>query len=137
MNRVIIIGNVGTNPEVKTFENGGKIANFSVATTEHWKDKTSGEKKERTDWHNVQVSNLAMVGIVEKFVTKGMKVAIDGSIRYNSTGEGESKKFFTKIIAERIEFLNKPNTESSGHVAEEHTDETKFFIEEGTDDLPF
>jgi len=115
MNVVLIIGNVGKEPEVKTFENGGKLAQFTVATTEHWKDKTSGEKKERTEWHTVQVSAPAMVGIVEKFVTKGMKVAVNGSIRYTSSGEGESKKYYTKIQADKIEFLSKSVVESSGN----------------------
>jgi single-strand DNA-binding protein len=117
MNKIIIIGLVGKNPETRTFENGGKISTFTMATTEHWKTK-EGEKKERTEWHTVQVSAPGMVGLVEKYVSKGMKVAVEGLIRYTSSGEGESKKYYTKIQADRIEFLSKPNLESSGHEME-------------------
>lgn len=130
MNRTVLIGNVGKDPETRTFENGGKISTFTMATTEHWKTK-EGEKKERTEWHTVQASASGMVGLVEKYVTKGMKVAVEGSIRYTSSGEGDAKKYYTKIQADRIEFLSKPNLESSGHEAEP-------FLNEGDgSDLPF
>lgn len=79
VNKAIILGNVGKPPEVRTFQNGDKVANFSVATSEKWKDKQSGEQREATQWHNVVVFG-ALVSVVERFVQKGTKVYIEGRI---------------------------------------------------------
>lgn len=81
VNKVILLGNLGKDPEIKSFQNGGKIANFSIATGETWKDRTTGEKKERTDWHNVVVNGDGLVGVVERFLKKGSKVYIEGQLR--------------------------------------------------------
>lgn len=80
VNKVILIGNLGRDPEVRTFQNGGKVCNLRIATSETWKDKQSGEKKERTEWHQVAVMNDALVGICERFLKKGSKVYIEGQL---------------------------------------------------------
>jgi len=80
VNKVIIIGNLGRDPEIRTFQNGGKVCNLRIATSETWKDKASGERKERTEWHQVAVMNEALVGICERFLKKGSKVYIEGQL---------------------------------------------------------
>ena len=80
VNRVMLIGNVGKEPEIRTTQDGKRIANFSIATTETWKDKSSGEKKSKTEWHRVAVFNDGLVGVIERFVSKGTQLYIEGSL---------------------------------------------------------
>ncbi len=81
VNKVILIGNLGQDPEVKSFQNGGRIANLRIATSENWKDKNTGEKKERTEWHTVVLNSDGLVGVAERFLKKGSKVYIEGQLR--------------------------------------------------------
>jgi single-strand DNA-binding protein len=81
VNKVILIGNLGQDPEVKSFQNGGRIANLRIATSENWKDKNTGERKERTEWHSVVLQSDGLVGVAERFLRKGSKVYIEGSLR--------------------------------------------------------
>ncbi len=80
VNKVIIIGNLGRDPEVRTFQNGGKVCNLRIATSETWKDRTSGERKERTEWHTVAIFNEGLVRIAEQYLKKGSKVYIEGQL---------------------------------------------------------
>ena len=80
VNKVVLVGNLGKDPEIRTFPNGGRVANFSIATSENWKDKATGERKERTEWHRISVLNDALVGVVEKYVKKGSKLYIEGQL---------------------------------------------------------
>lgn len=80
LNRVQLIGNLGKDPEVRTFQNGGRVCNFSIATSEKWKDKATGETKERTEWHNIAVFADGLVGVIEKFLRKGSKVYVEGQL---------------------------------------------------------
>ena len=81
VNKVILIGNLGADPEVKSFQNGGRIANLRIATSENWKDKTTGEKKERTEWHTVVLNSDGLVGVAERYLKKGSKIYIEGQLR--------------------------------------------------------
>ncbi|WP_404480391.1 single-stranded DNA-binding protein [Novosphingobium sp. BL-52-GroH] len=81
VNKVIIVGNLGADPEVKSFQNGGRIANLRIATSETWKDKATGERKERTEWHSVVLQSDGLVGVAERFLRKGSKVYIEGQLR--------------------------------------------------------
>ena len=81
VNKVILIGNLGQDPEVKTFQNGGRIANLRIATSENWNDKNTGERKERTEWHTVVLQSDGLVGVAERYLRKGSKVYIEGSLR--------------------------------------------------------
>ena len=81
VNKVILIGNLGADPEVKSFQNGGRIANLRIATSENWKDKNTGERKERTEWHTVVLQSDGLVGVAERFLRKGSKVYIEGQLR--------------------------------------------------------
>ena len=81
VNKVILVGNLGADPEVKSFQNGGRICNLRIATSENWKDKNTGERKERTEWHTVVLNSDGLVGVAERFLRKGSKVYIEGSLR--------------------------------------------------------
>ena len=81
LNKVMLIGNLGQDPEVKSFQNGGRIANLRIATSENWKDKNTGERKERTEWHTVVLQSDGLVGVAEKYLRKGSKVYVEGSLR--------------------------------------------------------
>lgn len=81
VNKVILVGNLGQDPEIKSFRDGGRIANLRIATSERWKDRQTGEKKERTDWHTVVLANDGTVGFAEKYLRKGSKVYVEGQLR--------------------------------------------------------
>lgn len=80
VNKVIILGNLGRDPEVRTFANGGKVVNLRIATSETWKDKNSGERKERTEWHSVAIFSEPLARIAEQYLRKGSKVYIEGQL---------------------------------------------------------
>ena len=98
VNKVIIIGNLGKDPEIRSFPNGGRVANFSVATSETWKDKATGERKERTEWHRVAVMNDALVGIVERFLKKGSKVYLEGQLETRKYEKDGKDVYTTEIV---------------------------------------
>lgn len=99
VNKVILIGNLGKDPEVKSFQNGGRVASFSIATSESWKDKATGERKERTEWHRVSVLNDPLIGIVERFLKKGSKVFIEGRLETRKwTDKDGVEKFSTEVV---------------------------------------
>lgn len=81
LNKVMLIGNLGQDPEIKSFQNGGKICNLRIATSETWKDRQTGERKERTDWHTVVLQSEGLVGVAERYLRKGSKVYIEGQLR--------------------------------------------------------
>lgn len=81
VNKVILVGNLGADPEIKSFQNGGRIANLRIATSEDWKDRQTGEKKERTEWHSVVLQSDGLVGVAERYLKKGSKVYIEGQLR--------------------------------------------------------
>lgn len=99
VNKVILVGNLGKDPEIRSFQNGGRVASFSVATSENWKDKTSGERKEKTEWHRVSVTNDALVGVIEKYVKKGSKVYIEGQLETRKwTDKDGNEKYTTEVV---------------------------------------
>jgi len=99
VNKVILIGNLGRDPEIRSFQNGGRVANFSVATSENWKDRTTGERKERTEWHRVAVFNDALVGVVERFLKKGSKVYIEGQLETRKyTDQSGAERYTTEVV---------------------------------------
>lgn len=81
VNKVILVGNLGADPEVKSFRDGGRIANMRLATSETWKDRNSGERKERVEWHSVVVTSDGLIGVVERYLRKGSKVYVEGQLR--------------------------------------------------------
>ena|SRR5688572_1353389 len=81
LNKVMLIGNLGADPEVRSFQNGGKVCNMRIATSETWKDRNTGERQERTEWHNVAIFSEGLVGVAERFLKKGSKIYVEGSLR--------------------------------------------------------
>ena len=99
VNKVILIGNLGADPEVKSFQNGGKICNLRIATSENWKDKATGERKERTEWHSVVLQNDGLVGVAERFLRKGSKVYIEGQLRTRKWQDQSGNDRYTTEIS--------------------------------------
>lgn len=81
VNKVILIGNLGRDPEVRSFQNGGKVCNLRIATSETWKDRNTGERRERTEWHSVAIFNEGLVRVAEQYLRKGSKVYIEGQLQ--------------------------------------------------------
>src|ERR1700754_4547875 len=81
INKVIIVGNVGKDPEIRSMQNGGKIANLTLATSESWTDKASGGRKERTEWHRISIMNDNIASVAERFVKKGSKIYVEGQLQ--------------------------------------------------------
>ncbi|MCW5646260.1 MAG: single-stranded DNA-binding protein [Sphingopyxis sp.] len=98
VNKVILIGNLGADPEIKSFQNGGKIANIRIATSEQWKDRMTGERKERTEWHNVVINGDGLVGVVERYLKKGSKVYIEGSLRTRKWQDRDGNDRYTTEV---------------------------------------
>jgi len=99
VNKVIIVGNLGRDPEVKTFQNGGKVCNLSVATSENWRDKATGERKERTEWHRVAIFNERLVDVAEKYLRKGAKVYLEGQLETRKwTDQSGVEKYSTEVV---------------------------------------
>lgn len=99
VNKVILVGNLGKDPEVRTFPNGGRVVNFSIATSEQWKDKASGEKKERTEWHSVAIFNEPLGKIAEQYLRKGSTVYIEGQLETRKwQDQSGADKYTTEIV---------------------------------------
>lgn len=99
VNKVILVGNLGNDPEIRTFGNGGKVANFSLATSENWRDKQSGERREKTEWHRVAVFGEGLVGVVERYVKKGSKLYIEGKLQTRKWQDRDGNdKYTTEIV---------------------------------------
>ena len=81
VNKVILVGNLGADPEVKSFQNGGKVCNLRIATSESWKDRNTGDRQERTEWHSVAIFSEGLAGVAERFLRKGSKVYLEGQLR--------------------------------------------------------
>ena len=99
VNKVILVGNVGNDPEIRSFNNGGKVANFSLATSDSWRDKQSGERREKTEWHRVAVFNDGLVGVIERYVKKGSKLYIEGALQTRKwTDRDGNEKYTTEVV---------------------------------------
>lgn len=104
INRAILLGNVGRDPEIRMLANGDKVATFSLATSETWKDKATGERKETTQWHTVVVFNQALVGIAEAYVKKGGRVSVEGSIQTRKwQDKAGADRWSTEIVIGRFD----------------------------------
>jgi single-strand DNA-binding protein len=99
VNKVILVGNLGADPEVKSFQNGGRIANLRIATSEDWKDRQTGEKKERTEWHSVVLQSDGLVGVAERYLRKGAKVYIEGQLRTRKWQDQSGNDRYTTEIS--------------------------------------
>jgi single-strand DNA-binding protein len=99
VNKVILVGNLGRDPEVRSFQNGGRVANLRVATSETWKDKQTGERKERSEWHTVTIMADGLVGIAEKYLRKGSKVYIEGQLETRKwQDQAGADRYSTEVV---------------------------------------
>lgn len=103
VNKVILIGNLGKDPEVRTMQNGGKVVNLSIATSETWRDKNSGERQEKTEWHRVVIFNDKLGEIAERYLRKGSKVYLEGALQTRKwTGNDGVEKTTTEVVLQRF-----------------------------------
>jgi single-strand DNA-binding protein len=103
VNKVILIGNLGRDPELRSTQDGTRIANLAVATSESWRDRVSGERKERTEWHRVVIFNERLAEIAEKYLKKGSKVYIEGALQTRKwTDQGGQERYSTEVVLQRF-----------------------------------
>ncbi|WP_108835919.1 single-stranded DNA-binding protein [Tateyamaria sp. Alg231-49] len=99
VNKVILIGNLGRDPEVRTFQNGGKVCNLRIATSETWKDRNTGERKERTEWHSVAIFSEPLARVAEQYLRKGSKVYIEGQLETRKWQDQSGQdKYSTEVV---------------------------------------
>jgi single-strand DNA-binding protein len=103
VNKVILIGNLGADPEIRSFQNGGKVANLRIATSETWKDKNTGERKEKTEWHTVAVFQEGLVRVVEQYLKKGSKVYIEGKLQTRKwQDQSGADRYSTEVVLQGL-----------------------------------
>ena len=149
INKVILIGNVGQDPEVRSTQDGREIANFSLATSESWKDKNSGEKKEKTEWHRVVIFSPGLVNIVKSYVKKGSKIYIEGSLQTRKWTDAQGlEKFTTEIVLQNfnstLQILDSRDRPSGGTSdsyssasSSSRPSNNNVSVEEHDDEIPF
>jgi single-strand DNA-binding protein len=141
LNRVTLIGNLGKDPEIRTTNDGKEIATFSVATSESWKDKATGDKKERTEWHRVVIFNEGLVNVIKNYVQKGSKLYIAGSLHTRKwTDNAGQEKYTTEVVlqnySDNIILLDSRNHGLDS--ANNHSDKSvNFEHNEIDDEIPF
>lgn len=151
INKVILVGNVGKDPEVRSMSNGNEVATFSLATTDIWKDKTTHERKEKTEWHRIVVYSQGLVNIVKSYVKKGTKLYIEGSLQTRKwVGNDGIEKYTTEIVLQGFNAVlqlldnrgssssSSSNSDSSDSSEEKEIADAGEFIDEKIDDsIPF
>jgi len=145
VNKVILVGRLGKDPEVRNLENGATVANFTIATSETYKDKTTGDKKEITEWHNI-VLWRGLADISAKYLHKGDMIYIEGKLRTRSWEKDNVTRYITEVVGDNMTMLSTKREGSSGGsqekaVAPQHTASEDFggprSASDSTDDLPF
>ncbi len=136
LNKVLLIGNVGKDPEIRSTQDGREIANLSLATSESWKDKTTGERKEKTEWHNVVVFNENLVKVIKSYVKKGSKLYIEGALQTRKwTDKNGVEKYSTEIVLQgfsgSIVLLDKSET-----ISEHSKEKANAYVKEPVAELP-
>jgi single-strand DNA-binding protein len=103
VNKVILVGNLGRDPEIRSTQSGSRVANLSVATSETWRDRASGERKERTEWHRVVIFNDRLVDVVEKYLKKGAKVYLEGALQTRKwTDNSGQERYTTEVVLQNF-----------------------------------
>jgi single-strand DNA-binding protein len=148
INKVILIGNVGNDPEIKSFQSGDRVVNFSLATTENWKDKQTGEQKSITEWHKISIFNTGLISIAEKLIKKGMKIYIEGQLQTRKWQDASgADKYSTEIVLKQyrgelvlLDKLEQRNTLNNGSQTLDNDKPLESFTgkpPELDDDIPF
>lgn len=120
VNKAILVGNVGNDPEVRYMPNGNAVANVSVATSDSWKDKNTGEQQERTEWHRVVFFNR-LAEIVEQYVKKGSKLYIEGRLQTRSWEQDGVKRYTTEIVASEMQMLDSRGSQSDSDFGQQRS----------------
>lgn len=120
VNKVIVVGNLGADPEIRSFQSGGKVANLRIATSETWKDRTSGERKEKAEWHSVAVFSEGLINVVERYLRKGSKVYIEGKLSTRKWQDQQgADRYTTEIVLNgfdaKLVMLDGPQGGQSGN----------------------
>ena len=141
INKVIIIGNLGQDPEIRKTQDGREIANFSIATSEKWFDKSTGEKKEKTEWHKISVFSQGLVDIIKQYVKKGSKLYIEGALQTRKWKDGNGiEKYSTEIVLQNfnstLQILNSSEKEIDKHSIEKGNGYAHQ-AEDFNDEIPF
>ncbi len=103
VNKVILIGNLGRDPEIRSMQDGGRVANLSLATSESWRDKSSGERREKTEWHRVVIFNDRLVDVVERYLKKGAKIYVEGQLQTRKwTDQSGVEKYSTEVVLQKF-----------------------------------
>lgn len=145
VNKVILVGNVGQDPEIRSTQDGREIANLSIATSESWKDKSSGEKKEKTEWHRLVVFSPGLVGIVKNYVKKGSKLYIEGSLQTRKWTDNQGVEKYTTEIAlqnfnstmQILDSRGGSSDQDSSFSASSTKPNSNIAVEESDDEIPF
>ncbi|MEO9971575.1 MAG: single-stranded DNA-binding protein [Hyphomonadaceae bacterium] len=119
VNKVILVGNVGQDPEVRQFQNGGQVCSFSLATSENWKDKNTGERREKTEWHRISIFSEGLVRVVQSYVKKGSKLYIEGQLETRKWQDQNGQdKYTTEVVlrgfGSTLTMLDGRNSEGGG-----------------------
>lgn len=102
INKVILVGNLGQDPKVSTMQSGAKVVSFSLATTDSWRDKASGERRDRTEWHRVVIFNSGLADTAERFLRKGSKVYLEGSLQTREYEKDGQRRFTTEVVLQNF-----------------------------------
>jgi single-strand DNA-binding protein len=142
INKVILVGNVGKDPEIRTLNNGDRVANLSLATSESWRDKASGEKKEKTEWHRVTVFNDHIIKTIESYVKKGTTLYVEGALQTRKYEQNGVEKYATEIHVGKFKgeltlLGGKPATGGGGENQERAQTGTRTAAYDFDDEVPF
>jgi single-strand DNA-binding protein len=147
VNKVILVGNVGQDPEIRTTSDGREIATFSLATSENWKDKNTGEKRDKTEWHRVVIFSQGLVGVVKSYVKKGTKLYLEGSLQTRKwTDKDGVEKYTTEIVLQNyssvlqmLDSKGSSNNDSYGSSFNSGSSRqgNNVSVEEHDDEIPF
>ena len=103
LNKVMLIGNLGADPEIRSFQNGGRVANLRIATSENWKDKNTGERREKTEWHTVAIFSDGLVNVVERYLKKGSKVFVEGKLQTRKWQDQNGQdRYSTEVVIQGL-----------------------------------
>ena len=139
VNKVILVGNLGRDPEVRSMQNGGKVCNLSVATSERWKDRNTGEQQEKTEWHRV-VFFGRIAEIADQYLKKGSQVYVEGKLQTRKWEDRDgNERWTTEIVGSQLEMLGDrmSSGSSQSNNMDQSTSKSKFSDDEFDDDIPF
>lgn len=149
INKVILVGNVGQDPEIRSTQDGREIASFSLATSESWKDKTTGEKKDKTEWHKISIFSQGLVGITKNYIKKGSKIYLEGSLQTRKWTDNQGvERYTTEVILQNynstLQILDsrdrqggQENYNNSSTSSKKNSSRDEVNVEENDDEVPF